>query len=833
MLSLLSTSAVAGPASLPGSVTTPPKKWSQFDPLAKRCFAAAWEVFQSLPPDIAPDRSRCAVVLYGRDGSDTANAAYFRDYAENGRVMGSGLLFRYTLPSCPAAEAAIGLGLQGPLFYLRTESLRLDELDAVAQAETLDAILLLRHEGNRVEAALYAYRPRLAAVIPVYNHADTLPAVAGEATRHVPLVVVVDDGSTPPVALTGSAATAAAGEVRILRHPQNLGKGAALLTAFDALAAEGFEWAVTLDADGQHSPSELSRFVEAVRRQPDPALWIGVRSFGPGVPRSSRFGRVFSNFWVRLETGLNLRDTQSGFRAYPLCLLEALRACGCRRYDFEIESLVRLARGRVPIREREVSVRYLETRVSHFGRFRDNLRLSLLHARLTGRRLLPLRDKPLLPYTAGMGEKPLRARDWLFHPWRVLKRLATDRASPFELACSAFLGVFLGALPVPGVHIALVAYVTARFRLNQATALSVQNLCMPPAVPFLCVELGHLLCRGAWLRDMAWASRPAAYLARYGEWWLGACLAGPAFALLVAALVYAGARRFQSRRCRDGNAQRGNRAGMAVFRFLLAVAGVEGACLLLWPVSLWYALFDKNARRSAEPYLQRRFPRHGAWRRFCDVWRLFYRQGRVLILRAAVLAHPERYSVEVVRDDARLGVAGGSSGIIILSHAGCWQSVLPFLASMSGGQTFDLIMERERNAAVEAALGVDRSPEAGRIRILPPNEFVAHAAELVARVEQGGFVMTMGDRLYGAKAATATFFGEPARFPATPYRLAKLLRCPVYALFARETKRRRFAVSIERIDPSAQSYADALQSFLEQNPYEGFLFKDSWTSPAP
>ena len=97
MLCLLSTSAVAGPPALPGSVATPPKKWNQFDPLANRCFAAAWEVFQSLPPDAAIDRSRCAVVLYGRDGSDAENAAYFRDYAENGRVMGSGLLFRYTL----------------------------------------------------------------------------------------------------------------------------------------------------------------------------------------------------------------------------------------------------------------------------------------------------------------------------------------------------------------------------------------------------------------------------------------------------------------------------------------------------------------------------------------------------------------------------------------------------------------------------------------------------------------------------------------------------------------------------------------------------------------
>ena len=274
--------------------------------------------------------------------------------------------------------------------------------------------------------------------------------------------------------------------------------------------------------------------------------------------------------------------------------------------------------------------------------------------------------------------------------------------------------------------------------------------------------------------------------------------------------------------------RRGNRAGLAVFRLLLSAFGVGGACLLLRPVTLWYALFDKTARRAAEPYLRRRFPEHGAWRRFRDIRRLFYRQGRVLILRSAVLAHPDRYAVEVARDDARLSVGGESSGVILLSHAGCWQAVLPFLAAMSGGQTFDLVMERERNAAVEEALGVDRSPEAERIRILPPDEFIDHAAELVERIEKGGYVMTMGDRLYGAKAAEAEFFGEKARFPATPYRLAKLLRCPVYVLFACEAGNRRFAVSIERISPSAQAYAASLQAFLEQNPYQGFLFEDCW-----
>ena len=276
----------------------------------------------------------------------------------------------------------------------------------------------------------------------------------------------------------------------------------------------------------------------------------------------------------------------------------------------------------------------------------------------------------------------------------------------------------------------------------------------------------------------------------------------------------------------DTTVRRGNRLGFAIFRVILAVAGTRGAYLLLLPVTGWYALTDRAARQGALPYLTKRFPAHSKFRLFFDVWRLFYHQGKVLIDRGMVMARPDRYRVSVKRDDAGLLGAGAKGGVVILSHAGAWQATLPFLSRQCADRKFDLIMRPEENPAADEAFHLAQSE--ARIRIIPPDQFVDHAAEMVERIEQGGFVMTMGDRLYGAAAKDARFFDAPARFPVAPYRLARMLECPLYVLFAVKTGAKEFNVEIREIPPNPQSYADALQRFLETHPYEGFLFRDCW-----
>ncbi|HEY6000644.1 MAG TPA: glycosyltransferase [bacterium] len=233
---------------------------------------------------------------------------------------------------------------------------------------------------------------RLAVVVPVYNHGRTAREVVRAAAALGWPVWVVDDGSTDG----GVDGIEALPQVRLLRHPVNRGKGAALLTGFRA-AAEHADWAVTLDADGQHDPADIPRLIAAIPAGQRPIV-VGQRRqmASEGAPWTSRFGRGFSNFWVRAAGGPRVLDSQSGLRIYPLPEVLALEL-RARRYQFEVEVLVKAAWAGLPAIETPVSVRYFGAeRISHFRPFVDFCRNSDTFARLIVRRVF--RGVPRLFY---------------------------------------------------------------------------------------------------------------------------------------------------------------------------------------------------------------------------------------------------------------------------------------------------------------------------------------------------------------------------------------------------------------------------------------------------
>lgn len=210
---------------------------------------------------------------------------------------------------------------------------------------------------------------RFALVIPVYNHPDTVAKVLRDARALGLPVFVVNDGSTDR---TGEGIQEVKG-VTVLSHSVNRGKGAALLTGVTAAAASGADYAVTLDADGQHDPAHALRLIEAVRPG-ERVMIVGCRQGmdEPSIPWTSRFGRKFSNFWVRVTGGPRVSDSQSGFRLYPLPEVLQWKA-RARRFAFEVEILVLATRKGIPVREVPVSVDYRPggKRVSHFRPFVD------------------------------------------------------------------------------------------------------------------------------------------------------------------------------------------------------------------------------------------------------------------------------------------------------------------------------------------------------------------------------------------------------------------------------------------------------------------------------
>lgn len=228
---------------------------------------------------------------------------------------------------------------------------------------------------------------RAAIVIPVYNHGPQVAAVIVAARTLGLPIFVVDDGSTD----TTAAVLAAQEEITVLRHPENRGKGAALLTGF-AAAAPTCDWALTIDADGQHDPADAQALL-AVARQGGRVIVVGNRQgmAGGHVPWTSRFGRGFSNFWVWVSGGPWIADSQSGFRLYPLPETLEL-GVAARRYQFEVEVLVRARRRGIATIEVPVSVVYQSkgVRVSHFRPWLDFFRNSATFCRLICSRLFRL-----------------------------------------------------------------------------------------------------------------------------------------------------------------------------------------------------------------------------------------------------------------------------------------------------------------------------------------------------------------------------------------------------------------------------------------------------------
>jgi glycosyltransferase involved in cell wall biosynthesis len=365
-------------------------------------------------------------------------------------------------------------------------------------------------------------------VIPVYNHAGTLREVVIRALDVCSDILVVDDGS-----VDGSAKAVRDLPVRFIRHEQNRGKGVAIRTAAEEARRLGMSHIITVDADGQHDPADVSRLIPVIRENPL-AIVVGNRIFdSKNVPFSSRFGRSFSNFWVRVQTGCSLKDTQSGFRAYPVILFEWLKLHD-KRYSFEVEVLVKAAWAGIALKEVDISVHYPEPskRISHFRPFMDNLALTILNTRLTMRAIMPV------PHRWFVQEQGDTSRITILHPIELLKILLRKNVSPERLAVSGGLGVFLGALPLIACQ-ALVILGTANFfRLNKYAALGTSQLCNPPIVPALCIEIGYFIRHGRFLTEISLKTLGYQGLERIFEWIIGALVLGPLMGLFVGGIIY-------------------------------------------------------------------------------------------------------------------------------------------------------------------------------------------------------------------------------------------------------------------------------------------------------
>ena len=213
-------------------------------------------------------------------------------------------------------------------------------------------------------------------VIPTYNNDGTIATVVRETLEECSDVIVVNDGSTDST----SGILQSIDGITLVEYAKNQGKGYALKCGFKRALEMGFSYAITLDGDGQHYPSDIQHFLRANQEHPG-TLIIGSRQLD-NVERSggSSFANRFSNFWFYIQTGRRLSDTQSGYRLYPLRKLRGLGLL-TSRYEAELELLVFASWHGVELVPIDIRVYYppREERVSHFRPGKDFARISVLN----------------------------------------------------------------------------------------------------------------------------------------------------------------------------------------------------------------------------------------------------------------------------------------------------------------------------------------------------------------------------------------------------------------------------------------------------------------------
>ena len=339
--------------------------------------------------------------------------------------------------------------------------------------------------------AMTIERNDILAVIPTYNNEKTLARVIGDVRRYCTDVLVVNDGSTDSTA--GIIAGAGVGSIS---YAPNRGKGYALRRALRYAAEHGYRYMLTIDSDGQHYASDIPKFVEEIAKTPD-ALLVGARNLrSDNMPGKNTFANKFSNFWFRVETGIRLDDTQSGFRLYPRAADEgdAFRDAPLRVRGRSAGTR-RMARDRGAQHPGEGFLPRKAERVSHFR----PARISRASASST-RCSCSGRCCSIIP-GGSCGRSPGKTSGASWSTTSPGRRDSNPR-----LAASIGLGVFFGIAPLWGYQM-IAAAVTAHFtHLNKAVAVISSNISIPPMIPFI---LLRKLLDGAQVlqRDMPLRSR--------------------------------------------------------------------------------------------------------------------------------------------------------------------------------------------------------------------------------------------------------------------------------------------------------------------------------------
>lgn len=645
--------------------------------------------------------------------------------------------------------------------------------------------------------------------IPVYNNPKTIVEVMKaclSAVKH-PLIVV-DDGSDEGVeqlAKNSSLTAKDLSRIFFLRHEVNCGKGIALQTGFEFAISQGFTHLIAIDGDGQHLASDIPALAASAVENPW-ALIVGDRNMQTAnVPESSTFGKKFSNFWVRYQTNTNVADSQSGFRVYPLFYIQTMKFF-CTKYDFEIEILIRLIWKGVPIKNVKISVLYFpkEKRVSHFHKFRDNLRITILNTGLT------------------------------------IASLVREQTSPFKSSLALGIGVFVGTLPIYGLHTGIVAALAFLLRLNFVYLWVGTNISIPPMIPFLLLAsqaIGELFVQTT---ENSFAGFGLAVL-------MGAPILGLLLGVTAFALLYQTKTMFIRKKSKNvWTGRNSNRLGIAFVRAVLKTLGMKAAYFCLYFIVFYYFLFSFRTRKSLNEFwkvvrpemrwLPRQIRMYSQVLVFAKtlVDRGFQRESKKVLF---------QYDYDITSHELLSHFQGGKDGaMVVASHVGGWDLAMAFFSTVPTDKKIMVVMHGIARQYGQLESGDGKSKSNVIFSDLDQGSLVKIKNHFAAREVVG----MMADRPLTQSLELKLFFGKLAAFDTGPFRIALACQVSVYFIFSVKVARLKYKVftfkgeanpsasKAEQVDQLLRQYVSHLEKIVDRYPEQWFNFFPFWSEvPGP
>ena len=621
--------------------------------------------------------------------------------------------------------------------------------------------------------------------IPTYNNSTTIRDVVSKCSFQTDLpILVVDDGSDDDLRLLLKDLVST--KIEIIRHPENKGKGKALQTAIADSISKGFTHLVSIDADGQHPPSEISKIINEVKKHPW-SLVIGKRNFKENdhnIPSVSKFGRKFSNYWVKYQTDSIISDSQSGLRCYPLFHVQNM-SFYTKRFDFEIEILIRLLWKGVAVREVLIETIYPEKniRISHFNKLWDNARISFLNIIL------------------------------------VLLTIFRKGLSPKEMSWAIGLGIFIGCTPLWGLHAIIAFFVSIIFRLNFIALFIGTQISIPPLAPFL--VLGSLYL----------GKHITGVHKSFLTYVLGTIFIGATLGITTGIITYFISKKILHKNIWTGKS-RGGVFGNWFLEQVVKFLGLKAGYFCLFFIVPYFYIFAPKARKASIEYWKNIKPTYGPFKTRVAVLRHFYKFGTLLLDRVYQRLHPTMAFDHEEKGSSYIyqNIENGTPLILLGAHVGAWDmATVNFSDHNVLNKIKTVQFEFEKTKKVEHQILVNKVKNP----IFDINEQLC----------KGKVLGMMADRPINTNYVLIPFFKKLFPFDTTSFRIAAATKTKLafffafkqnnkYVFICTEPKHYMYAQTTDRDKQLAswlEEFALNLEKLLEEHPEQWLNFYPAWS----